>query len=116
VLFDKSEGDVEDQIFNLASGLLINRGSDKVGTARDEFVAPATYWEIFDVDLGDAIGDRYDWNGLIRRDFSNGVVLVAEPDSATIAVPIEAGYTDLDGEPVDLIELDGGRAAILRSS
>ena len=116
VLFDKTDGDLEDQIFNLATGLLINRGDDQVGTARDEFVAPPTYWEGFDVDLGHAVGDRYDWNGLIRRDFAEGIVLVAEPGSDPVSVNLGGDFVDLDGDPVEIIQIEGGRAAVLRSA
>ncbi len=116
VLFDKSDGTPLDQVFNLATGLLVNNGDDLVGTARDDVVAPGSFWAGFNVDLGDAVGDRYDWNGLLRRDFTGGIVLVAEPGAETTTIDLDGEYVDSFGTVFDgELTLEGGAAAVLRA-
>ena len=38
------------------------------------------------------------WNGLFRRDFAGGIVLVNEPEQPTRAVDLGRPYRGLDGQ------------------
>jgi Hypothetical glycosyl hydrolase family 15 len=84
---------------NLATYLLVTEGNDMVSSEMWRIINPDNFWAGFQLDLGDALGARYDWGGFIRRDFDGGIVVTREPDigSATFTVP--AGYTRIDGTP-----------------
>jgi hypothetical protein len=56
---------------------------------------------------------RYRWEGLWRRDFSDGVVLVNDPGASEVSVGIEGDWVSLDGQDPGEIRLDGSAAAIL---
>jgi hypothetical protein len=114
VLFlDETATTVEEQIYNLASYLLVNDGDDLVTTEDYPLIAPDGLWEGFSLDLGDALGLRYRWEGLWRRDFSDGVVLVNDPGASEVSVGIEGDWVSLDGQDPGEIRLDGSAAAIL---
>jgi hypothetical protein len=42
---------------------------------------PTLWWSGYDVVLGDPVGARYLWQGVHRRDFTNGMVLLSGPGS-----------------------------------
>lgn len=44
------------------------------------------------MDLGNALGPRYEWNNLIRRDFVNGIVVVNVPGSQSVTNPLGASF------------------------
>ncbi len=71
--FDDSNAGME---YSLANYLLISTGRDGVG---EQDMTPDNWWKGWDTDLGTALGERYEWQGLIRRDFKGGMVLVGEP-------------------------------------
>jgi hypothetical protein len=48
--------------------------------------------------MGSPLGARYAWNGLIRRDFSNGIVLVNEPGANSVTASVGSGYTDTSSQ------------------
>jgi hypothetical protein len=62
-------------------------------------VNPDNFWAGFQLDLGDALGARYDWGGFIRRDFDGGIVVTREPDIGKATFTVPAGYTRVDGTP-----------------
>jgi hypothetical protein len=84
---------------NLATYLLVTEGNDMVGSEMLGIVNPDNFWAGFQLDLGDALGARYDWGGFIRRDFDGGIVVTREPDSGKATFTVPAGYTRIDGTP-----------------
>ena len=103
-------------VFELASYLLVNNGSDRL--ISEYKATPTNWWSGYDTDLGDATGGRYSWNGLLRRDFSGGLVLVNEPgaSSKTVQLPSGATYKDLSGNTVTSVTLGARQAAVLIST
>src|SRR6201999_2719603 len=53
-----------------------------------------------DTKLGAPSGNRYDWSGVIRRDFANGIALVNEPGAPVRTVNVGTGYSDVSGPAV----------------
>jgi hypothetical protein len=84
---------------NLATYLLVTEGNDMVGSEMLGIVNPDNFWAGFQLDLGDALGARYDWGGFIRRDFDGGIVVTREPDIGKATFTVPAGYTRIDGTP-----------------
>jgi hypothetical protein len=84
---------------NLATYLLVTEGNDMVGSEMLGILNPDNLWAGFQLDLGDALGARYDWGGFIRRDFDGGIVVTREPDIGKATFTVPAGYTRIDGTP-----------------
>jgi hypothetical protein len=96
---------------NLACLLLSRNGRDALD---DPDARPSHWWAGFDADFGAALGRRYGWEGLLRRDFARAVVLVNDPGAGARTVTLAGRFTRLDGRPVgSTLTLPGGRAAIL---
>ena len=96
--------------FSLASYFLINNGLDLFS---NDSITPLNWPAMYDVNLGTALGSRRAWNGLIRRDFSGGMVLINPPNSASVTVDLPGNFTDLNGNPLTTITLAGRQGAIL---
>jgi hypothetical protein len=99
--------------FELASYFLVNEGNDVI--ASDYRSNPDDWWPAWETDLGASLGPRDSWEGLFRRDFSDGVALVNQPDSPTRTVQLPAGYrwTDLNGNAVTSLTLGAREGAVL---
>lgn len=111
VVFDSYAGTRRSAEYNLAAYLLVNRGRDGIRTEYRH--TPRGWWsEGYDLDLGPSRGSRYEWLGLIRRDFERGYVLVNQPDRPAIAVPTP-GVRNLDGHPRETTTLDGASGVVL---
>jgi hypothetical protein len=100
--------------YALACYFLISTGSDAIGDGG--FASPDNWWTGFDALLGAAAGPRYDWQGLLRRDFADGIVLVREPGSASVTVQLPVAYTRLDGSVATSVTLGSSEGAVLRRS
>jgi hypothetical protein len=111
VVFDSYAGSRAGAEYNLAAYLLVNAGRDAI---RSEYrYTPRNWWRAgWDLDLGAAKGARYEWNGLLRRDFDLGYVLVNQPDRGpvTVATP---GVSGLGGVPRSQTTLGGAQGAVL---
>lgn len=105
--FDNSAAGTE---YSLGNYLLLNTGRDGVGEIS---AAPDHWWKGWDTDLGTANAARYDWQGLMRRDFTGGIVLVNEPQAPTRTVQLPQAMTTLDGRTVTAVQIPAGRAAVL---
>ena len=99
--------------YELASYFLVSSGRDGMGTGWRS--APGDWWAGYDVKLGAPRGPRYEWQGLLRRDFQHGFVLVNQPDAQTAAVALGAGAHDATGEPRSSISLSGAEGAVITS-
>jgi hypothetical protein len=97
--------------YSLASYFLISNGNDLVSA---HGMTPVHWWQGFDVNLGEAAGPRTQWKGLLRRDFSNGMSLVAEPESGTHSVRLPSAMRSLDGRVVTSLTLGPASGVVLR--
>jgi hypothetical protein len=97
--------------YELASYFLISAGRDGVGTGWRS--APGDWWAGYDVKLGAPRGDRYEWQGLLRRDFEHGFVLVNQPGRKTATVALGAAARDATGEPRSSVSLSGAEGAVV---
>ena len=96
---------------NLACLLLTRERRDALD---DADARPARWWAGFDVDPGAPLAARYDWEGLLRRDFERAVVLVNEPGAPARTVTLQGSFTRLDGRPVDgPLTVPGGRGIVI---
>jgi Hypothetical glycosyl hydrolase family 15/Ricin-type beta-trefoil lectin domain-like len=95
-------------LYGLASYFLISGGRDALGDDATPNSWPAAY----DVDLGSPNGNRYDWNGLIRRDFSKGMVLLNPKGKPTVTVKLPDIYTDTNGTIVTSVTLQAGQGGV----
>src|SRR4051794_1245557 len=83
------------RLYGLAGYFLTSNGKDYLGTHTGG--TPADWWKGYDVQLGAPLAGRYDWNGVIRRDFAGGFVLLNVPGSPAQTLTLPSGAIDLDG-------------------
>src|SRR5262249_23366764 len=65
--------------YGVAAYFLVSGGGDAMGNDPGGGTSPSDWWQGYGVSLGTAHGDRYDWNGLLRRDFDGGFVVLNRP-------------------------------------
>src|SRR5262249_25260190 len=82
--------------YALATYFLVSSGRDLLGDKVGSL--PDAWWTGYDVKLGAPLGPRYQWNGLFRRDFAAGIVLVNEPQQPTGPVPRGQPSRGLEGQ------------------
>lgn len=97
--------------YELASYFLISSGRDLVGTSWR--ATPGDWWRGYEADLGSARGVRYEWNGLLRRDFERGFVLVNEPGSPRRNVDLNARAYGPAGDERRTVSLGAAEGAVL---
>jgi hypothetical protein len=102
--------------YALACYFLTSTGAD--GLANRFTGGPASWWSANDVDLGDPHWltgryGRYRWNGLFRRDFTRGVVLVNQPGSPAVTVDLGKAYGRLDGTIATRVTVDAADGVVL---
>lgn len=106
IMDDDDDASIVARDYELAFYFLINDGGDLLGSDGDRArMNPDGFWSGYETDLGAATGARYKWNGLFRRDFECGVVLVNQPDQATVQVSLGGTFTDLSGLAVSRVTL-----------
>jgi hypothetical protein len=98
------------QEFALAGYFMVSNGKDLIS---DYATNPDNWWNGYNVNLGTPLGSYSYSNGLYRRDFSAGVVLMVEPGGASRTVNVGSGYTNVDGNPVQSVTLGGHGGAVL---
>ena len=106
VIYEPKGLDDRSARFEVGSFLLVNDGADAI-TTEGYHETPRDWWRGWETNLGDATGPRYAWQGLLRRDFSGGTVLVNPPESAPVAVDLGASQS---------LTLIGRDALVLRST
>jgi hypothetical protein len=99
------------RVYGLANYLLLNAGGDAI--ANDAQSRPDAFWNGFDVDLGAALGPRYRADGVWRRDFTAGTVLVNEPGAPARTVSVGPGFHDIDGAERRTVTLGAASGAVL---
>jgi hypothetical protein len=119
-----------DYVHRLGRGVIIDElsyngeyplaGYFLTSTDRDAFgnnaASPDNWWSGYDVHLGTPQGNRYVWNGLLRRDFSGGMVLLNLPGHSYTSVNLPGSYQRIDGSTVSSIGLGGSQGAVLIST
>ncbi len=97
--------------YGLAGYFLVSNGNDCIG---DQTVTPDNWWRGYDVSLGSPQGARYVWNNLLRRDFSQGIVLLNPPQTSTVTVTLPTAMTRADdGSYVSSVTLGPGQGVVL---
>jgi hypothetical protein len=89
---------------------LVSQGMDAFGNGA---ITPTNWPANYDVSLGNPEGSRYEWNGLLRRDFENGIVLVNPPAQPTVTVKLGSGYTNASGKSVSNVSIPAKQGLIL---
>jgi hypothetical protein len=81
--------------YALANYFLYGNGGDSIGMNQGGL--PDNWWSGWETDLGAPRGARYEWNGVRRRDFERGTVLVNPPDASTRTLSPGGEWKGLDG-------------------
>ncbi len=110
VILDSSVTDRQATEYSLASYFLISGGHDGISAGG---MTPTHWWTGFDVNLGGANGPWRQWNGLRRRDFTSGMVMVNEPGAASQTVKLPTRMRNLDGQIVDTVSLAPASGVVL---
>lgn len=113
LLLDETAVTEREQIFNLATGLLVSNGNDYISTEDYSRMAPPALWSGFDTNLGDAVGNRVNANGIWRRDFVDGIVVVNEPSNGVRTVQLGGQFRTAGGAVVTQVVLNAREAVIL---
>src|SRR5581483_2016885 len=87
IVFDAGVPDDAGREYGLATYFATGAGRDLVGNTPRS--TPSDWWPSYDVSLGNALGARRAWNGVIRRDFERGTVLVKPPGSASQTIQLD---------------------------
>lgn len=104
---------IPDQEWNLAGYLLANNGGDTISASSLTGIRPG-WWPGHDMNLGDATGSRTrSSDGLYRRDFTSGVVLLNEPGATTKNINLGSTYYNASGQAVTSVTLAARQAAVL---
>jgi hypothetical protein len=116
VWYDAGPSTDADREFNLGTYFVMGSGADYIGNTPGTGGQPNDWWPGYDAYLGDAKGPRYTWNGLVRRDFTLGTVLVNQPGSSTVTASLGATYLDLTGAQRTSVTLGAAQGAVLRQA
>ncbi|HJQ84997.1 MAG TPA: putative glycoside hydrolase [Candidatus Binatia bacterium] len=114
VFFQPSATTDQGREYGLAAYFLVNPSTDTIGNSAGG--TPGDWWAGYDVSLGAATGSRYVWNGVFRRDFERGIVLVNQPGSTQVTLQLGASYLDVLGRERTSVTLAGAQGAVLRRS
>ncbi len=111
ITFDSAGFGVESWEYNLAGFFLVDRGEDAVGELR---LQPGEWWNGWDVTIGAPLGERSRGSdGVYRRSFQKGLVLLNPPKTATKTVALPRAMRRIDGTTVTKVTLAPGRGAVL---
>jgi hypothetical protein len=104
-----------DREFGLAGMLLVNEGRDLLSSNQLAWTAPGRWWAGYDTDLGESSGSRFKWQGLLRRDFECGMVLLNQPGAPATTVTLPGTYTTIEGARVSSVTLQARQSRVLKS-
>jgi hypothetical protein len=114
VVFDTYATTNREREYNLASYFLTSNGNDAVCT--DSGGTPDDWYKGNDAQLGAPQGPRYSWNGVLRRDFANGTVLVNEPNKASKTLSLPGTLQSIAGQQTSSVTLGGGQGVVLQGA
>jgi len=112
---DDSETDTE-WVYELATYFLVKSGDDLIGADGDRSrMNPDNFWEGYQIELGDALGERYEIDGIFRRDYRCGSVVLNQPDQPTRALGLGESFLVVGGGGgrVSSVTLGESTAAVL---
>jgi hypothetical protein len=99
------------QEYGLAGYFIMGNGGDRYG---DRSTNPIdSWWNGFNVNLGNPYGPRTYTDGLFQRNFTGGIVLLNDPWAPLRTIPLSEPYTRLDGSVVTSVTLGPKQGAIL---
>ena len=113
VVIDDLSRNIEEREYALAAYLLISNGGDYIG---NQNMTPGNWWRGYEVNLGRPLSERRLWQGLIRRDFDRGIVLMNAVSGARQTVILEKKFTSLNGNSTNSVSLPSRRGVILLNS
>ncbi|MEZ5166329.1 MAG: S-layer homology domain-containing protein [Acidimicrobiales bacterium] len=116
LMIDEVATNAQEQMFNLAGALLVNEGADLISTDNFDMLGPDTLWSGFQVDLGHALGPRHVEDGVIRREFTGGMVIMNEPKNPPVTISLPRPMRTLDGATVTSVHLGTREATVLRNA
>jgi len=99
--------------FGLAAWFLISSGIDLMSSSQKGWSAPGHFWSGYGLDLGKGLGPRYTQQGVLRRDFECGYVLLNPPGGASVRVAVSSDDRRLDGASGGAVDLGVRSAAII---
>jgi Hypothetical glycosyl hydrolase family 15 len=111
VILDGASNTPTGREYSLAAYYLISTGNDGLGNGA---MTPENWWPAYNEDLGTPAGPRHEWEGLLRRDYTDGIALVNEPDAPTRTVTLPAPMYDTEGAVVTSVTLGAADGAVLR--
>lgn len=114
VVFDAEAGTESGREYGLAAYFLVDSGRDFLGN--DPGGTPDDWWRGYEVVLGPPSGARYAWNGVLRRDFQHGLVLLNPPEASRQTLTLEQPHIDLAGQRRTAVTLGPAEGAVLRKS
>ena len=112
-LLDTHADTLDEQWFNLAGYFLVNNGGDLISTEDWDLVSPDAFFAGFELDLGDAKGDRRVVDGTIQREFTGGLVVMNEPRADPVTVFFDQPWKRQDGTMITRATLDAAEALVL---
>ena len=103
--------DLATQQYSLAGYFLISSGRDYYS---DTSTTPDNWWSGFDIDIGAPLGPRTYANGVYQRNFTNGIVLLNDPNNTPQTITLPGSFQTLDGSTVTSVTISGKQGVILR--
>ncbi|MBN1505024.1 MAG: hypothetical protein JW952_08180 [Candidatus Eisenbacteria bacterium] len=74
------------------------------------------WFPVWEMDIGDPVGGYYESDGVYRREFTGGTVVVNPNDSgAPVTLNLDGAYVDCSGNMVSFLTLPNKTGAVLRS-
>jgi Hypothetical glycosyl hydrolase family 15 len=113
IVMGNSAANPQGTSYDLASYFLVSSGHDAINVGG---ATPQNWWAGWEVQLGEAVGARYQWSGLLRRDFTGGMVLANPPGASSVTVQLPAAMEDPEGRAVTSVTLPAASGAILRNA
>ncbi|HEY7076908.1 MAG TPA: putative glycoside hydrolase [Solirubrobacteraceae bacterium] len=113
VILDAHSGTTAGRLYGLAAYFLVSSGRDALADTPGG--TPDDWWAAgYDTNLGTALGPRYRTaEGVWRRDFTGGTVLLNEPGAPARTVALPAGLRDLGGVARSAVTLGPASGAVL---
>jgi hypothetical protein len=104
---------VQQREYALAAWLLISDGIDLMSSSQLHWTAPDNWWTGYDLNIGEAESGRYAADGVLRRDFQCGTVILNQPGGAPRSITLASPHRTIGGTQVNSVSLAAASAAIL---
>jgi hypothetical protein len=111
-VFAASARSAQDREYGLAAYFLLGNGNDAVSNVRGG-TPDRRWWTAYDRSLGEPLGARYAWQGVLRRDFELGIVLVNPPEAPRAKIMLPEAYRTWNGRLRRSVRLRPASGAVL---